>query len=387
MLHTLNPVLVRTSNHSYVHLLSRRGVTALRLPLFGHLPPPASDIVPEGPGLTFAFFGTLHPVWPPEPLMSYLKSLGVSVTLAHIGHIGAGEALWNRLERDYGQVFTFRRLGGRPAQEIANFLAACDFGVAATPWALLGKSASATAMVECGLPVIVNRDDVRFAGLNDSPADRPAVSGAADAQTCACTTSRGERRRPPHQRLPLVTDQFLADLQGKKTPARAKAMSAEAIRAFLERDLPSFNAGVTLPVAGYALPPASLALIGRCLEHLNVRRVFEFGTGLSTDLFLGDAYCHVTRRSKTASGWVAERCGVGSTHRHAGVLVPYRLPPRAFVRVASRRSDAELDPAGRRAKRTSQSGIRPRRFAGAPAISRARSGARLAPRHRRTYRH
>lgn len=102
-------------------------------------------------------------------------------------------------------------------------------------------------------------------------------------------------------------------------------MTAEAIHAFLERDLLSFNTGVTLPAAGYVLPPASLALIGRCLEHLGVRRVFEFGTGLSTELFLG-AGCHVTA-IEDGERWLAEVIGrLDADVRDS--FVAYRLPLR-----------------------------------------------------------
>ncbi len=45
--------------------------------------------------------------------------------------------------------------------------------------------------------------------------------------------------------------------------------------------------------AGYALPDATLRLLGRLIEAGAVRNVFEFGSGRSTKLFL-DAGCSVT---------------------------------------------------------------------------------------------
>jgi hypothetical protein len=200
MLRSLAPRVVQTSNDAYVHLLGRRGIRASRLPLFGPLPLPAATTAKDPGALTLGFFGTLHPIWPPEPLLSQL---------AHAGHIGTGEALWSRMERDYAGIFTFRRLGELPPQEIANFFASCDFGVATTPWAIIGKSASVAAMIDAGLPVIVNRDDIQFPGFDASSPDHPLLLRmGADlpgqlhaAQRCA-----------PRLRLPEIAGQFLAGL-------------------------------------------------------------------------------------------------------------------------------------------------------------------------------
>lgn len=208
LLRSLDVRLVHTSNDSYAALLARRGIPARRLPLFGPLPLP-SPMSPRGEGLTFAFFGTLHPVWPPEPLFTHLRTLDRPVTLAHIGAMGAGPALWDSLTQRYPH-FTFRRLGEQPPPVIADFFAAADFGIATTPWAILGKSASVAAMLEAGLPVIVNRDETRFPGVPDFPADDPLLMRmGADlpAQLHAA------RRRPPRLRLPDIAAQFLTEIE------------------------------------------------------------------------------------------------------------------------------------------------------------------------------
>jgi len=199
--------LVHTSNEAYVHLLSRRGVAARTLPLFGSLPLPTPGIAPPSESLAVALFGTLHPVWPAEPLFSTLRGLNRTISITHAGGIGAGGALWERLAREDASHFTFRRLGAQPPQAVADLFAASHCGIATTPWALIGKSASAAAMLDAGLPVIVNRDDVHFRDLPPPPFD-PLLLPLDEhlAERLRCVT-----RRPPKLRLPEVAARFLTE--------------------------------------------------------------------------------------------------------------------------------------------------------------------------------
>ena len=208
LLRTLDTRVIHTSNATYVHRLARYGLTAKRLPLFGSLPLPTTAHREKKDALTFALFGTLHPVWPAEPLFTQLRALQRPIDIVHAGNIGAGEALWSRLDSTYGATFRFRRLGRLPSQALADFFASADFGVATTPWAIIGKSASVAAMLDCGLPVIVNRDDVRYAGLPDEPADTPLLIKMSDDLPAQLrTVARGT----PAPRKREVVDQFLED--------------------------------------------------------------------------------------------------------------------------------------------------------------------------------
>jgi hypothetical protein len=92
-----------------------------------------------------------------------------------VGEIGTGAALWKQLAEKWQQHFRFASMGRLSPQAIADLFAAADFGVATTPWALIGKSASVAAMLDGGLPVIVNRDDVQYAGMPEEPADSPLL--------------------------------------------------------------------------------------------------------------------------------------------------------------------------------------------------------------------
>ncbi len=210
LLRTLDVRAIHTSNATYVHRLECQGLAAKRLPLFGSLPLPTQSHREKTDALTFALFGTLHPVWPAEPLFTHLRALKRRIEIVHAGNIGAGEALWNQLEATYGATFRFRRLGRLSPQSLADFFASADLGVATTPWAIIGKSASVAAMLDCGLPVVVNRDDVHYSGVPEEPADTPLlIKMGADLPAELGSVLRGT----PALRKREVADQFLADME------------------------------------------------------------------------------------------------------------------------------------------------------------------------------
>lgn len=179
----LKPQVVHTSNETYVAILKHCGIQATCLPMFGAIPITQDNgddwLFPELRKLgldistqnreqfwLFGFFGALHPVWPPEPLLTYLQQASAQhqrrIALISIGRIGPGEGVWNTFSKRYSEQFTFLQLGERAPDKISEFFNSIDFGVATSPWSLIGKSASVAAMLEHGLPVIVNRDEIKF---------------------------------------------------------------------------------------------------------------------------------------------------------------------------------------------------------------------------------
>jgi len=178
----LKPAAIHTSNAAYARLLGNVGIQARLLPLCGSIPVVAdaksgwleqqlrelgaarSADAPRSEQWRFGFFGTLPGEWSPEPLFTYIAAAAErarrTVSVLSIGRIGPGEQLWREMLARYGQRFSFARLGERSPAEVSSFLQAIDFGIATTPWQLIGKSASAAAMLDHGLPVIVPRDDV-----------------------------------------------------------------------------------------------------------------------------------------------------------------------------------------------------------------------------------
>lgn len=208
LLRDLAPRVVHTSNASYAQLLARRGVAARHLPLFGSLPLPEVSLRPPDDHLALVLFGTLHPVWPPEPLFSMLPN-GRRIVLTHAGNIGSGVALWDRMVARYQRRFSFQRLGELPPQQIADVFAQSHFGIATTPWALIGKSASVAGMLDVGLPVIVNRDETRYPGLSSPPPEDPFLF-RLDSELPQLLHERP--CRPARLRLEEIASRFLADL-------------------------------------------------------------------------------------------------------------------------------------------------------------------------------
>ena len=127
----------------------------------------------------FALFGTLHPVWPPQPLLDHLQAAaaaaGKRVALISAGRLGAGESLWTGMSAAYGSRVPMLRVGEQPAPRISELLNSVDFGIATTPLALVGKSATVAAMLDHGLPVVVNRDDCRWPAPDTADAREAAL--------------------------------------------------------------------------------------------------------------------------------------------------------------------------------------------------------------------
>lgn len=181
LLRRLAPSACGTSNDPYLAMLARGGIRAQLLPMFGSIPL-AANPNPEwlfaelrAAGVSFqrreelwifSMFGALHSIWPPEPLFTYLREAserhGRKIVITSMGRLGPGESLWQQLRDTYAGRLHLVRLGERSPHDVSVVLQEADFGIATSPWELIGKSSSAASLLEHGLPVIVNRDDVKF---------------------------------------------------------------------------------------------------------------------------------------------------------------------------------------------------------------------------------
>jgi hypothetical protein len=229
-----------TSNSYYLDKLQGAGIAAEVLPLFGSVPilpkPDTNWLVEKARAagwplesggrdryLLFGFFGSIHPVWPPEPLMTRLcdagRRLGKKIGVISAGRVGPGAALWEGMARDFADKSDFLRLGETAAGQLAGYFAFLDYGVATTPYALIGKSATVAAMLEHGLPVIVNRDEIPFSGAQAELADSRDLLIKMREDLAETLPARPPRRRPA-ARLPGVARRFLDSL------ARARATHA-----------------------------------------------------------------------------------------------------------------------------------------------------------------
>jgi hypothetical protein len=203
--------LIHTSNSVYVELLSRYGIPAKLLPLFGNIPIVEREFRPsrQSDFLQLAMFGSVHPEWSPEKMFAQLATFRKRIRLSHVGRIGVAESSWNRFVERHGAEVEFQRLGERAPEEVSRFFFSVDFGVSTTPLSLIGKSGCVAAMLEHGLPVIVNRDDVHFSGIRGigltSDLLIPLDEGFLERLTSI-------KRQPPKPRLPEVAAQFLSDI-------------------------------------------------------------------------------------------------------------------------------------------------------------------------------
>lgn len=216
MIQRLQPRVIHTSNEFYASVLRRSGFSVSVLPIFSGVPvfPAASVARPELPSpraefLIAGIFGTLHPVWPPEPLLSLLiaeaAKIGKKVCLVSFGRIGAGQALWDQMRKTYSDRMVFLQLGELKPDEISQVLQQLDFGIATSNYELLGKSSVVAAMREHGTPVIVNRF-----GRDGEPS---AAALPDDIVTVSSLSRIGSvQRRPAASTGRQIVDQFLADL-------------------------------------------------------------------------------------------------------------------------------------------------------------------------------
>ena len=202
---------VHTSNFVYARLLARYGIEAKRLPLFGSVPVVATRNAPprtDGP-LSLGLFGSVHQEWNPNEMLAALRKLGRPIRLSHVGRIGPGESVWTDLSGRHQPEIEFRRLGEQSLEDISRFFSSMDFGVATTPLSLIGKSASVAAMLDHGLPVIINRNDVHFRGIPEfAPKSELLIPVDENFLNRVATVER----QTPRPRLPEVAAQFLNDI-------------------------------------------------------------------------------------------------------------------------------------------------------------------------------
>jgi hypothetical protein len=230
----LAPDSTATSNGTYVEMLRRYGVSARKLALFGNVPVAATapaklrsmlaartpfDVNRRDRCWVVAFFGTLHPEWNAEPLFSTIHraatAAGRRVCFVAVGRLGVvGESKWSLMAERYGASLSFVNLGVQEVEVVSQLLQEADFGIAASPWQLIGKSGSATAMLEHGLPVIVNRDDWHARDIGE-PGDEldPLLhrcDGLLEGKLVA-----GLPKREPMNRAPEIARQFVRGLSLK----------------------------------------------------------------------------------------------------------------------------------------------------------------------------
>jgi hypothetical protein len=231
----LRPRVITTSNPVYAAMLKAHGIETTVLPLFGNIPICGNEVrheplkrlglPPENRATWWIglFFGGLPAEWEPEPFFTLLLDAATKahkqVCLVLAGRAGsAGEALWKKMEAGYAGRIRFVTLGETPVELLSAWMLEADFGVAASPWQLIGKSGSAAAMLDHGLPVIVTRDDFQPYLPGDRPPSADPLVHRLDSELPA-RLAAGLPRRPPRHRVDEIAAQLLSLLESASTPA------------------------------------------------------------------------------------------------------------------------------------------------------------------------
>jgi hypothetical protein len=175
MMRHWRPSVAHTSNATYQGVLGKAGCRVEVLPIFSNVVPCRFTQAERGRGdrIEFVLFGSVHPEWEPEALFRTLvrvgKRTGKPIAVTSVGRMGIGGQRWELWTRKYAGELTLRAEGGQPGERVSEILLRADYGIATTPVQVLGKSGSAAAMLEHGLPVIVTRQE-RYGLASDDAA-------------------------------------------------------------------------------------------------------------------------------------------------------------------------------------------------------------------------
>lgn len=174
----LKPDVIHVANNVYYSKLKEQDYPVKYLPLPGNIPiqiNPDSNWIYNELGLEktkreeaviLLFFGSIHGDWDTKSFFQQMKDQFKSkkIIVVSAGSQGYGKALWDSVVSEQSSVvsYQFVKLGFRSDKQISELLQFADFGICTTPLSLFGKSGTAMAMIEHGLPVIVTRDELKF---------------------------------------------------------------------------------------------------------------------------------------------------------------------------------------------------------------------------------
>ena len=230
------PDLLHTHAVPYQQWLEGMGVSVKHLPLYGNIPVgPTGPVHPEfdewtkqrnqkGEKLLLAgYFGSLYPGAAQDGFLDRLRNLAQKTDQRIICFLvgqqsDSAKKRWQMLVEQSDQHLKAIFLGELSEEGVSSYLQQLDFGIAATPWALIEKSGSAAAMLDHGLPVLVPRNDW-------TPRLKPQSSAV---------------REMHHRLIPAWDDHFVNHtdwLQQKESPGESFPAIAEA---FL-KDLSALN--------------------------------------------------------------------------------------------------------------------------------------------------
>ena len=178
----LAPKVIHTQTDLYKHQLQKMGFSASVLPLFSNITYCQEDINTNFqeefnlPNNYFVVFGSIHKNAPIEAFVEELRGLDKNKTLSFValGRNGAELEHWKQIIEKSG--FHLLVLGEQSIENISFVLSHAKFGIATTPYYVVGKSGSVAAMHRHKLPVICMSKAWNPIGFNS----KNALKGVVD---------------------------------------------------------------------------------------------------------------------------------------------------------------------------------------------------------------
>jgi len=235
LIQLLQPKVIHYTNAGSKSRLDQAGIHAQYLPIFSNIPVnPKSEenwiirkLVEEGQPLPdnradrfifFGFFGSIHSNWPARQLLERLRMYTAAQAkrpaLLHAGILPRNRNRWREMQKNYSGDWLIHSFGKLSDEDVSSYIHGLNYGLTSTPWDLLGKSGAVAAMVEHGLPVIVNVEG----GTPGAPLiiqeKFQSLILRADEQLLLKLPSP-IRQQPARDNLSIVADQFLVSLEAK----------------------------------------------------------------------------------------------------------------------------------------------------------------------------
>lgn len=231
MMRQLRPSVVHTSNNLYSAMLENSDIPNRILPLFSsiliqdEIYDPYSDLLLDmysgynrDDWVVVALFAAIYPTNNLLPALKWLhdrcNKQSKRLLVVSLGHSPTATEVFSQLSTHFSEPNSpcFVAKGKMDAELLSCWLRYADCGFATTPYNIIDKSASAIALVEHGVPVIVMDAGAPVPGL---PCSQPDLSpefwlyGDPRLESFSCLPPR----RSPHSRRQRVVRQFVEDLR------------------------------------------------------------------------------------------------------------------------------------------------------------------------------
>jgi hypothetical protein len=224
LLAKLRPRVIHTQTLLYQAQLKKIGFTSEHLPLFANISNnavqrPSSSIssVSQATAIKtvqLVVFGNIHVGTPIQALArdaaQYARDHDTTVTLTLLGRCGSEQTHWAATWQAAGLPVEI--LGEQEPARISEVLLGATLGIATTPAVLLGKSGTAAAMQEHGLPVLCVAHAWQPRGITITEST-PGIAVYQEGNFGIYLTKQDSL---PIKRLPLIARQLANDLASSR---------------------------------------------------------------------------------------------------------------------------------------------------------------------------